>query len=220
MPPPDANPTPPTPPEGDAIQTVLRLLRAHAEGTLRCDETPEPVRFVYSRLDQSVVLPLEPRLLDSAQFLLCLPDDSFDLSVRALLQVVPLGDEREIDRDRHLAYHGPTNAGAWVLGRIEHAHSASGLVVDGDLLARPSPIAPDEPRLCKRLNADRAALADATELFAGVRIAEPLAVGVDPHGFDVRARHGIVRVEFPSRCDDGETAARVISTMLEPDDAG
>jgi len=205
----------PTPEE---IQTVLRLLRAHAEGTLRCDETPEPVRFVYSRLDQGVILPLEPRLLDSGQFLLCLPDDSFDLSVRALLHLTPLEDAREIDRDRHLAYHGPTNAGVWVLGRIEHAHSASGLVIDGELLTAPSPIAADEPRLCKRLNADRDALADATELFAGVRIAEPLAVGVDPNGFDVRARHGIVRVEFPSPCADGETAARVITAMLEPGD--
>ncbi|MFT5423387.1 MAG: hypothetical protein ACI89L_001164 [Phycisphaerales bacterium] len=208
----------PTGPAPDEIQTLLSLLRAHAAGILRCDETPEPIRFVYSRQDQGVILPLEPRLLDSDQFLLCLPDDSFDLSVRALLHVVALNDEREIDRDRHMAYHGSTTEGVWVLGRIEHAHSASGLVIDGELLTEPGSLAADEPRLCKRLNADRAALADAIELFAGVRIAEPLAVGVDPHGFDVRARHGIVRVAFPSPCTNGDTAARVISTMIEPSD--
>lgn len=203
-------------PSPEEIQTVHRLLEAHAAGILRCEETPEPVRFVYSRQDHAVVLPIESRLLESEQFLLCLPDDSFDLSVRALLRLTPLNDHREIDRDRHMAYHGTTTAGVWVLGEIEHAHTASGLVIDGDQLAQPAPLASAEPRLCKQLNTSPDALANATNLFAGVRIAEPLAVGVDTHGFDVRARHGIVRVEFPSACADGETAARVISTMLEP----
>jgi len=199
----------------DDNSECMRVIRAHAAGILRCDETPEPVKFVLSRVDHSVILPIEPALLDAESFLLCLPDDSFDLRVRMLLRPRELEDSYDIDRDRHLAYHGETTGMTWVRGVIDHAHTAGGIVVDGDRLMLESSLRACEPRLCKLLNSDRDRLRDVTELLGGVRVEEPLAVGVDAHGFDVRARHGIVRVEFPSECPDEDTATRVIRTLLD-----
>ncbi|MFG0305248.1 MAG: hypothetical protein ACF8Q5_03425 [Phycisphaerales bacterium JB040] len=197
------------------VSECMRVVRAHASGVLRCDETPEPVKFVLSRADHSVVLPVERGLLEAEVFLLCLPDDSFDLRVRLLLRMRELERDYEVDRDRHLAYHGETTGLAWVRGVIDHAHTAGGIVVDGGLLMRESSLRAGEARLCRLLNADRDRLRDATELLGGVRVEEPLAVGVDAHGFDVRAYHGIVRVEFPSVCHDEQTATRVIRTLLD-----
>ena len=55
-----------------------------------------------------------------------------------------------------------------------------------------------EGALLRELNRDKAALGAMCERMAGVRVEGACAVGVDPHGIDVRARFGIVRAEFPA----------------------
>jgi hypothetical protein len=59
-----------------------------------------------------------------------------------------------------------------------------------------------ESRLLKLLNAQRSVLPAVCERLAGVNVPDACAVGIDPYGIDVRARFGIVRVEFPrEHCD-------------------
>jgi hypothetical protein len=48
----------------------------------------------------------------------------------------------------------------------------------------------------------------------GVEIGDPMAVGVDPGGFDVRARFGIVRVPFDRSAPTAQDAAAMIETIL------
>jgi hypothetical protein len=201
------------PEESRLAAEALRTLRAHRAGTLLCDGQPEPVRFILDGRDGSLVLPIAPPLLDAGELLLCLPDDSFDTTMRAL--VLPTGAEPDEEaRDRYLAYHGRASEAAWVRARPEFVKLSGGRVVDGERVVVPNALRGEEPALCRTLNADRDALRRVVGLLAKVEPDEPLAVGVDPDGFDVRARFGIVRVEFPAPVPNGAEAERVIRTLL------
>lgn len=82
-------------------------------------------------------------------------------------------------------------------------------------MTRPNPLRKAEPRLVKLINSDLASLARICRARANLDIADPLCVGVDPFGIDVRARFGIVRVEFDLEAGSPEQAEACIGTMRE-----
>jgi hypothetical protein len=79
-------------------------------------------------------------------------------------------------------------------------------VFSGEELSEPNLLTACEHRLVKALNADRALIAKACSRLRGVDVADPLVVGVDQLGVDVRARFGVLRLEFGSLCGDEQTA--------------
>jgi hypothetical protein len=193
------------------------LFRAHASGVLLADSVPVPVRFVLDRDASQIVLALDRALLDAAEHVLCLPDDSFDAVLRAALDLTPTPGRDDAATDRFRAYHPAASPGVFARAQVAFAKLATGGVVDGTDLDLTSPLRAHEPRLCRVLNADPAALRGAIRLIAGVDLAAPLAVGVDPEGFDARASAGVVRVAFPAPCHDADQAERVIRVLLGPD---
>ena len=201
-------------PDAADARRALRLLRAHTAGTLLADGVPMPTRFVLDRRTGELILVIEPDLADAAEFVFALPDDSFDAAARLAIDIALTPERDDAGTDRHRAYHLDVQRGRWATGRIAFAKLATGGVVDGGELMRPNPLADAEPALCRALNADRDRLRDATELITGVRIADPVGVGVDPDGFDVRASAGVVRVAFPAACDGPDEAARVLDVLL------
>ncbi|MFG0286144.1 MAG: hypothetical protein ACF8R7_17140, partial [Phycisphaerales bacterium JB039] len=125
----------------------------------------------------------------------------------------------EAQRDRGRAYHGPDRRGAWALGAVESLRlriSPGPAVLDGPDVLRPNPLRDDVAQLVRYANRDRTRLADAVRARLGSASIEPVAVGVDPWGLDVRARFGPVRFEFDCEADHAAAVRSAIDRALEP----
>jgi hypothetical protein len=198
----------PDPADHDAARTVRR----HTRGVAMADGVPHHCRFLYDGRTGELVLGAEQPILDAAELTIGLPDDTFDADATLLVRHRPAGEDAWTDR--HMAYHPEARATRFARAVIDSVKLRSGRVIDADRLALTNPLLDVEPALCKRLNADRDALRELCRLMAGVEPDEPVAVGVDRYGIDVRARFGIVRVELPAPCQDPGEGLRVVEALL------
>ena len=192
-----------------------RELRSHTRGVLRLDETVRDLRFIIDGRNGSMVIPAHHDAADAHESVLHLPDDGFDASAVCLLSLEPIADEFDESLDRHLAYHGEVRAPGWCRATIESVRLAHAGVIDGASLTLTNPLRADEPALVRELNTDRSRLRRATALLLAIEPIEALAVGVDDLGFDVRSKHGVLRVAFPAPVSDAAEARRVIAALLE-----
>ncbi len=169
-------------------------LHAHREGTLLADGSASTIRLVQDR--GRLVFPATPALAQAEEMTLFLPreDPADDDELQLMLSATQM-DPADAGADRWQAYHGHPPLNRWAACTIDGARF-KGRVVDHEPLNAPNPIAPAEPRLCRLLNADRARLATVCKLIAGIAPADPVAVGVDDLGIDIRARLGIIRLPF------------------------
>lgn len=201
-----------------------RLLRRHHEATLQYHERRSEVRFVVDGAVGDLVLPADPGFageVGGRDAVLHLPDETqidLQLSITAEPMARPEAEEAV---DRWFAYHAASgmlpNVRVWLRcridgGKVPHAPAE---VYSAESLMRANPFRRGEAALVKQLNADRAALARLCKARARVGIADPLCVGIDPFGIDVRARFGIVRVEFDLEAGSLDQAAACVRSMLE-----
>ncbi len=191
---------------------AARTLRRHTRCVAMADGAPLDCRFVIDGRTGELILGAEPALFDAAELTLCLPDDTFDADATVLVNHRPADEDRWTDR--HMAYHPDARPSRWARAAVDSVKLRDGEVVEGDRLGLTNPLIDAEPALCKRLNADRDALRTLCRLMAGVEPEEPVGVGVDRLGIDVRARFGVVRLDLPAPCDDPDEAARVIDALL------
>lgn len=194
-------------------EPALTHFRAHREGTLIADEVPGRVRFIADQRGR-LVFPATGATLAAEDLTLFVPDETPDGSgeLQLMLAAEALDPESEAC-DRWRAYHGEPRLARWAACQVLGA-KFSGAVVDHEPMNRPNAVARAEPALCKQLNADQAALGAACRRLTGVDIADPVAVGVDAWGIDVRARFGIVRLPFANECATPERAAEAVGALL------
>jgi uncharacterized protein DUF2470 len=196
----------------DAIERATRLLKGHTKGTLLADSTPyDSVRYLVDPRTGSLVLSIEEAILDADDVVLVIPEDRFDAPMRVSLDLSTTIEEEACDR--FLAYHLHQPSSIWALGRINFAKLESGEVVGTDELEIPNPLIDALAGLCKKLNTDRKALGEVCKLLTKAKVDEPLAVGIDPIGMDVRTKFGVLRVEFPSPVEDATQAEDVIAAL-------
>lgn len=196
----------------DPTTHALSLLRGHSTGTLLVDGTPTEALYLVDPRAGSLILSIEPDMLNGDDIVLVIPEDRFDAPLRASLM---LQEETEGEAtDRFMAYHTRQPLPGWARGRLSFVKLETGAVVAQEELEIPNPLIDALPGLCKKLNSDRKALREVCKLLARVDIEEPLAVGIDDLGFDVRARFGVVRVTLPSRMRTGQEAEDVVAALL------
>jgi hypothetical protein len=201
----------PSPPAPD----LLRLLRAHHEGTLLFADRSEPVRFVIDPASGQPVMPVPGFVLSCDAVTLCAPDDSFDNPdcLQVLAEPVEVDPQREPACDRHAAYFGRP-AHARFARLTVHSVKRLGEVIDGDLVRLANPLARHEGALCKLANAAPDLVADLVARASATRPEHPMVVGVDPWGIDVRARFGVIRVEFPAPVSTDTEARAALESLL------
>lgn len=159
------------------------------------------VKFVFDASTGKLVMPVETGFAhagsgEAVEMVLFAPaEQDWDIHVSLAPSVIPRPESEECV-DRWGAYHGSTSNTAWVRCSVTAGKSESG-VFDQEHLEVPNPLGRAEYALIRRANTDPRALSAACKSFAGTLVADPLCVGVDPLGVDVRARFGIVRIEFP-----------------------
>jgi hypothetical protein len=206
--PPDPNAEHRTSTHPDAARTVRR----HARCTAMADAVPHDCRFMIDGSTGELILGVEQAILDAEDLVLFLPKDTFDAEATVLVHHRAADDD--LWTDRHMAYHPEDRPSRWARAVVDSVKLRDGEVIDGPRLALSNPLLVAEPALCKRLNAEPDRLGELCALMAGVRPEEPVAVGVDRYGIDVRARFGIIRIELPAPCEDPDEAQRVIEALI------
>lgn len=200
-------------PSAMAIVTPGHRLREGYRGVLCADEAVRAATFVIDGRSGRLALPMTPTQQRAESVVLMVPDERDD-ALQLLLRVEPLEDWRGAEVcDRHLAYHGRCAAQAWAWASAECVKNG-GVVLEPGALGLINPLAGVEPALCKRLNRDRAALMALLERLTRQAIDEPVVVGVDPLGLDVRGAFGVARAPWPARLESVDTAGATVEAWL------
>jgi hypothetical protein len=199
--------------EQRAAEDAYVFLRGNTTGELRFDEHIEPLKYVIGPKGH-VVAPVTHLMLSSQDTVLFVPnnaDGAMELGV-TLMGLDPDGPDGAVT-DRWRIYHGDPASVQWAVLKIDAARYDR-WVVDGQALRRPNPLAADEPAICRRINAQhRDALGRVCHHGAGIDVEQPLLVGVDPLGFDVRRRFDIARVSAPAPMNSPTDVDRTFSLL-------
>jgi hypothetical protein len=202
-------------PVADDRHAAVRALRRHHSGTLALHERISQVKIILDAATGRIVMPVEPTFAASGtDMLLWLPAES-DWDAQASITARPIARPESSEAvDRWGAYHGATTLTAWVECDIEGLKTETG--VFGTEAQQPNPLGRAEYPLIKRGNASRDKLIAACKKHAATAVPDALCVGVDPFGIDVKARFGIVRLEFPPgiAATTPESCAREIDRLL------
>lgn len=197
------------------VDAAHAFLRGHSRGELRFDEHLRPIRYVIGPTGRPVA-PVMVAMLQSFDTVLFVPE-----CVEGAMEVqVTLGqfDEHSPDgalADRWRIHHGEPPDVNWAFMDIDAARY-EGVVIDGEALVRANPLAEDEPGLCRDMNRDRAEdLRRLCRHFAHIGVEQPVMVGIDPLGIDVRGMFDVIRVPAPEPMGTAEDARRVFEAMAE-----
>ncbi|MGP1347138.1 MAG: hypothetical protein ACTS3F_10805 [Phycisphaerales bacterium] len=202
--------------ESMALDHAIRVLAACREGTLRFAEHHVPIKFIAANADGRLIASVPVATFFSSEHTLFVPEES-DEALQLLLTVEQT--EESHDTDRWLAHHLNPELGLdqpdhtkWAACWIDSARHGP-WVFDGDPFMHPNPIAADEPRLCKALNADPDRLRAIATRAASTDIDNPVCVGVDQHGLLIRAKYGVIRAAFDEPATDAPGAERAIEQL-------
>ena len=187
---------PADPHEAQNKHAGIRTLRRYHEGTIAFNERRSPSMFIAEAATGAIVLPAEAGMTRAEELTLYAPEESAWVMQIALVPVLIERPESEEAVDRWAAYHGRSASKSWIRCSIDGAKTES-MVYGPEALMLPNALGAAEFKLIKKLNADQEGLARACRVHGPIEVADPVAVGVDPFGVDVRARFGIVRLEFP-----------------------
>jgi hypothetical protein len=199
--------------EQQAADDAYAFLRSHTRGDLRYGEHLVPLRFVFAP-DGRLAAPVSYAMLDSADTVLFAPafaEGAMEVQV-TLLPLDPDSAEGAVT-DRWRIYHGEPQEARWAWLDLDAARYRE-WVVDGEALRRPNPLAAEEARLCREINqGPRDDLARLCRHFADADVEQPLLVGIDGYGLDVRRRFDVVRVPAPRPMHTADEARRVVEQM-------
>lgn len=190
-----------------STHNAVALLRNFRVGVLLADEVPWPAPFVIDGRLGRVVIPVTRDVVDAEQLVMFVPEERDD-AMQLLLDAHEI--EPDSACDRYLAYHGRAPHPHWIAATIDAVRWADS-ILDGDEFDLRNVLHDAEPALLRVLNADRASLALVCDQSVSV---EPVAVGIDPYGIDVRTRPGLVRVRFDSSVESADDALLRVTELL------
>lgn len=202
--------------ENAAIEeSAYGWLRGHLAGFIRFDG--ERVAFRIAPLpDGRFVAPVMVAMLLSGEVVIELPDDG-ENDLHLMVSLTQFYDRGEDGRaaDRWRGYHGDPPDVNWAFIEVDAA-KFRGYFIDGEVFRRPNPILADEPTICRALNAgDRDLLRRAIDAAFRIDAADPLVVGADGSGIDVRRQFDVVRLALPTPFTDAAGAEAALRTLID-----
>ncbi len=194
---------------------AYQWLRGHLCGFLRFDG--ERVAIKIAPLpDGRFVAPVMVAMLMAADTVLELPDDGDgDLHLMMSLEKFDERTDTTGSADRWRAYHGNPPDVNWAWITIDAAKFL-GYFIDGEAFHRPNTLEKGGSLICRALNQSKIdTVRSAIEVQYRTDAADPLVVGVDPSGFDVRRQFDIIRLNSPegSVISDESSAISVLTTL-------
>lgn len=157
-------------------------------------------------------MPVHADVLLQDDLTLFIPEETDD-ALQLLGEPVEIDPARHAACDRYVACFGRPEFTHWMLLDLESVRRLE-VVVDAAEIARSNPLASFEAALCRGLNARPDLLGAACRAALGTAPAAPVAVGVDPFGVIVRARFGVMRLEFEGEALSPNDAHREIENLL------
>ena len=198
----------------DVVDAAYAFLRGHTRGDLQFEDHARPIKFVIGP-DGRVAASVMFAMLEAVDTVLFVPREG-DLAMEMGVTLLRL-DERGGDgalTDRWRIYHGDPQDIHWAFLEIDAARY-EGSVIDGPALVRANPLADDESRLCRMINQEhRQDLEPLCRRVADVEIENPVMVGIDPLGIDVRGPFDVVRVPSTEPMPTAADAERVLEGMM------
>ena len=198
----------------DQIRQPLAFLRGHLEGLIRFDENVLPIKFVVEP-EGRIVAPVMVAMLTAGDTVLHLPDEE----EHSMHVMVTLESFEEQGRDGGLAdrwriYHGEPEDVRWAIMHID-AVRLDGVFYDGDALLVPNALHRIEPAVCRWANQSMIdGMRSACLEQKRIELNEPMMVGVDPLGFDVRGRFEVVRLDVEGQIHDEESARSALEGLI------
>lgn len=196
------------------VESAYARLHSQYRGDLRFDEHLRPVRYVIVP-DGTLIISAMAAMLTGFNMVLFVPEH-VDGALQLQVTLEPFDEESSEGggfADRWRIYHGEPEDVYWGKLYIDAARYDE-FVVDGDALMRVDPLEKDLARLCKLINAEhRDDVRLLCERIAKTDVAEPVVVGIDSYGFDVRRRFDVVRVSFDSPQESGDGAMNELKRM-------
>jgi hypothetical protein len=174
---------------------IVREIRQHTRAEMFRDGVRELVRYVINPPDGAFVLACGPGLQNAEEIIAHAPDEGPEAIQLMFDRAEPLDRTTDASIDRYLAYHGEPESPNFFRLTLHAAKFGAG-VVDASEIALENTLARGAGPLLKRWNLDQSALAAACRGAVRHAPASPLLVGVDPDGADVKARFGVIRIEF------------------------
>lgn len=198
------------------VEQAYAALRSHYGGDLRFDDHLRPVQYVMAP-DGALIAPVMAAMLSGFNMVLFIPDNSDD-ALQLQISIEPFKEDTAEGgalADRWRIYHGEPVDVFW--GRLNiDAAKFQGYVIDGEALMRPNPLTEHAPRICRSLNSSqRDAVKSLCEQFARTDVAQPVVVGIDPLGIDVRRKFDVIRVPFHEPQPSADAALAELAKMMQ-----
>jgi len=198
------------------VKQSLAFLRGHTTGDLRFDEHLRPIKYVTGNSGR-LAAPVMAAMLETVDTALYIPEYREENMMEAQVTLERFNEEQcggEL-ADRWRIYHGEPEDIYWAFLNVDAVRYAEH-VIDGEALIMENPLAADEPRICKHMNAEHT---DDLRLlchhFSHIELEQPRMVGIDPTGIDVRGRFDVVRVKAIEPFNSAEHARETLKTMVE-----
>ncbi|MDP7004607.1 MAG: hypothetical protein QF718_00135 [Phycisphaerales bacterium] len=180
--------------EQQFADSAWSFLRSNTTSTVQFGEHTCDVSYIIS-YQGKLVIPAMVAMLQPCDKIMFVPEylnDCMEINI-TLNQFSEDGSGGEL-ADRWRIYHGEPPDVQWALVDIDAARFHEKFI-DGEGLCRENTLADSEHELCKELNAKftddvRTICLEETS----VEVTNPVVVGVDSLGIDVRAPFGIVRI--------------------------
>lgn len=195
----------------DAPTEVERALRSHTTATVQFGTATENLKYVLDA-DAQPIAPATRSMLGGADVILLIPEQT-QIEIEAMVTPLEI-DPDSAEADRWRIYHGEPPSSLFARFFLE-ALSYGTHVVDGEAFSNLNPLAACEAALCREMNQTRRRdLQALTRHFAHVEVAEPLLVGVDAFGFDIRANLGIIRIPAPQTMANEKLLRQTLAEMI------
>ncbi len=190
--------------EQEVARVAWAFLRSNSTCTLRFGENMQDMSYVIAPSGELVISAMVAMLqpCDTIMYVPDYGDDCMEMHV-SLEQFSEEGSDGFL-ADRWQVYHGEPPDMQWARVNIDAARFHE-MFIDGEYLQQENVLQDDEAQLCKTLNQtciDR--VSEVCKTKTSVDVEEPVVVGVDSLGLDVRATFGIVRVPFDSPVQTGD----------------
>ena len=198
----------------EAFDAAYRFLKSNSVADLRFDEHIMPLRYVFAP-DGRLAAPVMVAMLQSFDTVLFVPeasDDSMEIMV-GLEQFDEDSSEGGALADRWRIYHGEPDDVRWALMSIDCARYG-GLIHDGEALMRTNPLAEHEATICRTFNSEKKnELTRLCTQLKDVDVPDPVCVGADDMGIDIRARFGILRISLDAPATSPEQLIESLAAL-------
>ena len=176
---------------------LRRLVHRTNTGILAHSGVTDPVRIVLSHATGLPIMAVPPAAveLSGTEVVLHLPDDADD-SVHLAGSLEPIDPRNDADADLWMVHHQTPEYPRMARLTVDLARRVD-LVIDGpEVFVPPALSLGAIGRAVRRVNADERRLLDLCERLALVRPEAARCVNADAFGLSIRARFGVLRVEF------------------------